>query len=33
MARIAEALHHSSQGEFEVDYGHDDYVAHARRQR
>jgi hypothetical protein len=33
MARIVEALHHSSQREFKVDYGHDDYVAHARWQR
>jgi hypothetical protein len=31
--RIAEALHHSFQGEFELDYGHDDYKVHAKWQR
>lgn len=31
--RIAEALHHSYQGEFKVDYGHHDYEAHAKWQR
>jgi hypothetical protein len=31
--RIAEALHHSFQGDFELDYGPDEYVVHAKWRR
>jgi hypothetical protein len=31
--RIAEALHHSFQGEFELNYGRDEYTVHAKWQR
>ncbi len=31
--RIVEALHHSFQGKFELDYGHDEYVVNAKWQR
>lgn len=31
--RLVEALHHSFQGKFELDYGHDEYKVNARWQR